>query len=71
MSLKLTDTQIVMLSDAAQRDDRCLVAPRNLKVGTAQKSRRTLLTVALRRRSRRSPELRCGGKTSKPAYPLR
>jgi hypothetical protein len=37
MSIKLTDTQIVMLSDAAQRDDRCLVAPRNLKGGAAQK----------------------------------
>ena len=37
MSIKLTDTQIVMLSAAAQRDDRCLVAPRNLKGGAAQK----------------------------------
>jgi hypothetical protein len=37
MSIKLTDTQIVMLSAAAQRDDRCLVAPRNLKGGVAQK----------------------------------
>jgi hypothetical protein len=37
MFIKLTDTQIVMLSAAAQRDDRCLVAPRNLKGGAAQK----------------------------------
>ena len=37
MSIKLTDTQIVMLSAAAHRDDRCLVAPRNLKDGAAQK----------------------------------
>ena len=37
MSIKLTDTQIVMLSAAAQRDDRCLVAPRNLKGGATQK----------------------------------
>jgi hypothetical protein len=37
MSIKLTDTQIVMLSAAAQRDDRCLLAPRNLKGGAAQK----------------------------------
>jgi len=37
MSIRLTDTQIVMLSAAAQRDDRCLVAPRNFKGGAAQK----------------------------------
>jgi hypothetical protein len=38
MSIKLTDTQIVMLSAASQRDDRCLVAPRNLKGGAAHGS---------------------------------
>jgi hypothetical protein len=32
---KLTDTQVVMLSAAAQRDDRCLVAPQNLKGAAA------------------------------------
>jgi hypothetical protein len=37
MSIKLTDTRIIVLSAAAQRDDRCLVAPRNLKGGAAQK----------------------------------
>jgi hypothetical protein len=37
MSIKLTDTQIVMLSGAAQRDNRCLVAPPNLKGGATQK----------------------------------
>jgi Protein of unknown function (DUF3489) len=37
MSIKLTDTQIVMMSAAAQRDDRCLAAPQNLKGGAAQK----------------------------------
>jgi hypothetical protein len=31
MSLKLTDTQIVMLSAAGQRHDRCLLAPQILK----------------------------------------
>jgi hypothetical protein len=36
MSIKLTDTQIVMLSGAAQRDNRCLVAPPNLKGGATQ-----------------------------------
>ena len=37
MSIKLTDTQLVMLSAAAQRDDRCLVASKNLKGDAAQK----------------------------------
>jgi hypothetical protein len=37
MSPKLTDTQLVILSAAAQRDNRCLVAPQNLKGSAAQK----------------------------------
>lgn len=37
MSIKLTDTQLIMLSAAAQRKDRCLVASPNLKGGAAQK----------------------------------
>ena len=37
MSNKLTDTQLMMLSAAAQRDDCCLVVPANLKGGAAQK----------------------------------
>jgi hypothetical protein len=31
MSIKLSDTQLVMLSAAAQRDDRCLTLPEKLK----------------------------------------
>jgi hypothetical protein len=27
MSIKLTDTQLLMLSAAAQREDRCIAAP--------------------------------------------
>ena len=37
MSIKLTDKQLMMLSAAAQRNDRCLVAAPNLKVAAAQK----------------------------------
>jgi hypothetical protein len=37
MSIKLTDTQRVMLSAAAQRDDRYLVPAPNLKGAAAQK----------------------------------
>ena len=37
MSIKLAETQLIMLSAAAQRDDYCLVAPQYLKGGAAQK----------------------------------
>jgi Protein of unknown function (DUF3489) len=37
MSIKLTETQIVMLSAAVQRDDRCLLAPQILKGSATQK----------------------------------
>jgi hypothetical protein len=37
MSIKLTETQIVMLNAAAQREDRCLIAHPSLKGGAAQK----------------------------------
>ena len=37
MSIKLADTQLMMLSAAAQRDVRCLVVAPNLKVAAAQK----------------------------------
>jgi hypothetical protein len=35
MSIKLTDTQLVLMSAAAQREDRCLIAPPRLKGGAA------------------------------------
>ncbi len=44
---KLTDTQLVLLSAASQREDRCLVAPRNLKGGAAQKVAAKLLVAGL------------------------
>jgi hypothetical protein len=47
MSIKLTNTQIIALSAAAQRDDRCLVAPRSLKGGAAQKVAAKLIAGCL------------------------
>ena len=47
MSIKLTDTQLVMLSAAAQRNDRCLVAAPNLKVAAAQKLASKLIAAGL------------------------
>jgi hypothetical protein len=45
MSIKLTDTQLVLLSAAAQREDRCLVAPPALKGGAAQKVASKLISA--------------------------
>jgi hypothetical protein len=56
MSIKLTDTQIVMLSAAAQRDDRCLVAPRNLKGSAAQKVTAKLVDGGLVKEIKAKPE---------------
>ena len=47
MSIKLTDTQLMMLSAAAQRNDRCLVAAPNLKVAAAQKIAGKLISAGL------------------------
>jgi hypothetical protein len=47
MSTKLTDTQLVMLSAAAQREDRCLLAPETLKGGAAQKIAKKLISAGL------------------------
>ena len=47
MSVKLTDTQLVMLSAAAQREDRCLVAPARLKGAALQKLARKLISAGL------------------------
>ena len=47
MSIKLTDKQLVMLSAAAQREDRCLIAPETLKGGAAQKVAKKLISAGL------------------------
>jgi Protein of unknown function (DUF3489) len=47
MSIKLTDTQLMMLSAAAQRNDRYLVAAPNLKAASAQKIASKLIGAGL------------------------
>jgi hypothetical protein len=47
MSIKLTDTQLVLLEAAAQRKDLCLVAPPTLKGATAQKVASKLISAGL------------------------
>ena len=44
---KLTDTQFAILSEASQRKDRCLIPPRTLKGGAAQKLAAKLLKAGL------------------------
>jgi hypothetical protein len=55
MSIKLTDTQLVMLSAAAQRDDRCLVASQNLKGSAAQKVAAKLIGAGLAKEIKAKP----------------
>ena len=52
MSIKLTDTQLMMLSAAAQRSDRYLVATSNLKVAAAQEIASKLIGAGLVREIR-------------------
>jgi Protein of unknown function (DUF3489) len=55
MSIKLTDTQIALLSAAAQREDRCLIAHRNLKGGPAQKVAAKLVDAGLAKEIKAKP----------------
>jgi hypothetical protein len=55
MSIKLTETQLLMLSAAAQREDRCLVAPNSLKGGAAQKIAAKFLAAGLAKEIKAKP----------------
>jgi hypothetical protein len=55
MSIKLTDTQIVMLNAAAQREDRCLIPRQNLKGGAAQKVTTKLIEAGLAKEIKAKP----------------
>jgi hypothetical protein len=47
MSIKLTDTELVIMSAAARRDDRCLEVPKSLKPARAAKVAAKLLAAGL------------------------
>jgi hypothetical protein len=47
MSVKLTENQITLLTNAAHREDRCFVLPSNLKGGAAQKVAAKLIAEGL------------------------
>jgi hypothetical protein len=71
MSIKLTDTRLMMLSAAAQRNDRCLVAAPNLKAATAQKIASKLIGAGLVREIRAKAGVPSGGATTMPGCPIR
>jgi hypothetical protein len=52
MSVKLTDAQLVMLSAAAQREDRCLSAPGKMKGAILAKVSEKLAKLGLVREVR-------------------
>lgn len=54
-NVTLSDTQLVMMSAAAQREDRCLVAPQNLKGAAARKVAEKLVAFGLVREIRAKP----------------
>ena len=46
-ALKLSDTQLVLLSAAAQRDDHCLTATQKIKGGAARKVAEKMIAAGL------------------------
>ena len=69
MSIKLTDTQLVMLSAAAQREDRCIAPPPSLKGAAAQKIAAKLVALGLAQEVK-ARQRRCDEATGQ-AYALR
>ena len=53
MSVKLTDAQLVMMSAAAQREDRCLAAPDTMKGAVVSKAGAKLVKLGFARENPR------------------
>ena len=53
MSVKLTDAQLVMMSAAAQREDRCLAAPETMKGAVVSKAGAKLVKLGFAREIQR------------------
>src|SRR5271167_2020358 len=56
-SIKLTDAQLLILSAASRRGDRCLIAPKNLKRPAAEKLAAKLLAADLVREIKAKPNM--------------
>ena len=55
MSVKLTDAQLLMMSAAAQREDRCLAAPETMKGAVVNKAGAKLVKLGFAREIRAKP----------------
>ena len=55
MSVKLTDAQLVMMSAAAQREDRCLAAPETMKGAAVSKASAKLVKLGFAREIHAKP----------------
>ena len=55
MSVKLTDLQLVMMSAAAQREDRCLAAPETMKGAVVNKAGTKLVKLGFAREIHAKP----------------
>ena len=71
MSIKLSDTQLVMLSAAARRDDRCLMLREKLKGAAAHRVVTKLIAAGLVEEVKAKRECRSGGAMSKTGNPTR
>ena len=69
--MKLTDSQLILLSRASQRADRCAEIPANLKGGVAQKFIAKLLDGGLAEEIRAEPEMPAWRKGESGAFALR
>ena len=65
--VKLTDTQLVILSAASQREDRCLIVPKNPKRPAAQKLAAKLLAADLVREMKAKPNMPVTTASPEPA----
>src|SRR5579871_1883639 len=52
MSLKLTDTQLMLLSAASQREDQCIILPTGARLAASRKAAAKLLDAGLVREVR-------------------
>jgi hypothetical protein len=69
--MKLTDTQLVLLSSASQRPDRCAELPANLKGGATQKLVAKLLGADLVEEVQAEPEMPIWRRGDDGAFALR
>jgi hypothetical protein len=71
MSVELTDTQLAMLSAAAQRADLCLTAPDKMKGAILRKVSEKLLKLGLVREVRAKAEMRVWRRDAGQSYALK